>query len=62
MRILFRHKLHNGEINRMDAESGQALEEAIFIPRPGKATEEEGGFCIALHAMSIPRCPRHSNA
>jgi all-trans-8'-apo-beta-carotenal 15,15'-oxygenase len=42
MRALFRHDLVSGTVNRMDAEPGHALEEAIFVPKPGKVAEEEG--------------------
>jgi all-trans-8'-apo-beta-carotenal 15,15'-oxygenase len=40
MRTLFRHDLVTGKTNRMDAEPGHALEEAIFVPKPGKGMEE----------------------
>ncbi|HTB15477.1 MAG TPA: carotenoid oxygenase family protein [Bryobacteraceae bacterium] len=53
MRTLFRHDFATGQINRMDAEPGHALEEAIFVPRPGKSMEEEGWL---LHqGYSAPR-------
>jgi carotenoid cleavage dioxygenase-like enzyme len=42
MRSLFRHDFAAGKTIRADAESGHALEEAIFVPKPGKTAEEEG--------------------
>jgi carotenoid cleavage dioxygenase-like enzyme len=53
MRTLLRHDFVTGKINRMDAKPGHALEEAIFVPKPGKTAEEDGWL---LHqGYSAPR-------
>ena len=42
MRALVRHDFANGTTHRVDAGQGHALEEAVFVPRPGKTAEGEG--------------------
>ena len=46
MRALVRHDFANGTTHRVDAGQGHALEEAVFVPRPGKTAEGEGGCSI----------------
>lgn len=42
MRSLFRHDFATGQVIRADAEPGHALEEAVFVPQPGRDGEDEG--------------------
>jgi all-trans-8'-apo-beta-carotenal 15,15'-oxygenase len=39
---LIRHDFASGKADRMDAEPGHALEEAVFVPKPGTMAEGEG--------------------
>ncbi|MCI0488101.1 MAG: carotenoid oxygenase family protein [Blastocatellia bacterium] len=39
---LVHHDLHKEKAKRIDAEKGRALGEAVFVPHPGKESEERG--------------------
>lgn len=42
MRALFRHDLLTGRTDQVNAEAGHAMEEAVFVPRPGSVAEADG--------------------
>jgi all-trans-8'-apo-beta-carotenal 15,15'-oxygenase len=53
MRALFRHDLPAGRSDQVNAEAGHAMEEAVFVPRPGSVAEADGWL---LHqGYSAPR-------
>jgi carotenoid cleavage dioxygenase-like enzyme len=43
MRTLVQHDFAAGTAHRVNAGQGHALEEAVFVPQPGKTSEGEGG-------------------
>jgi len=42
MQALLRHDFTAGTTQRVDAGKGHALEEVVFVPRPGASAEEDG--------------------